>query len=179
MRTSQRWLAMLAIACVACTRAPDPAPSPDERRAIADTLVQLVKSAYDLSKPDPAKGMLSLYPDSGRVVSASGGRVVMTRDSLAAGIHYFWKYIGSNMKNASWNWQDFHIDVLSRTAAVMTATYRIPHLTPRGLPHELGGAWTAVWVKRDGRWMVIQEHLSDLPPAPADSMAAMDMARGH
>jgi hypothetical protein len=55
------------------------------------------------------------------------------------------------------------VDVLSRTAAVMTATYRVPHHTPRGDPHVIGGAWTAVFSRRNGEWVIVQEHLSDSP----------------
>jgi hypothetical protein len=57
-----------------------------------------------------------------------------------------------------------HIDVLGPDAAVLTATYRIPHLTPRGAPHIVGGAWTAVFQRRNGKWVIVQEHLSDFPP---------------
>jgi ketosteroid isomerase-like protein len=54
-------------------------------------------------------------------------------------------------------------DVLSRNAAVVTGTYRVPHRTPRGTPHELAGAMTLVFARRGGRWVVVQEHLSDRP----------------
>jgi hypothetical protein len=30
-----------------------------------------------------------------------------------------------------------------------------------GMSHVIGGAWTAVFQKRGGRWVIIQEHLSD------------------
>jgi ketosteroid isomerase-like protein len=53
--------------------------------------------------------------------------------------------------------------VLSRNAAVATGTYRIPHLNPRNQPHVLGGAMTMVFRRQGGRWVVIQEHLSDTP----------------
>jgi hypothetical protein len=43
------------------------------------------------------------------------------------------------------------------------------------MPHVIGGAWTAVFEKRGGRWYVIQEHLSDLPPV-ADSVSAKEMS---
>jgi hypothetical protein len=77
-----------------------------------------------------------------------------------------------------------HVDVLSRDAAVVTATYRIPHLTPRGMPHVIEGALTQVFARRNGRWVVVQEHLSE-PPAVMDSataaasMPGMDMSAGH
>jgi hypothetical protein len=34
-----------------------------------------------------------------------------------------------------------------------------------GAPHVIGGAWTAVFARRDGRWAIVQEHLSDVPAA--------------
>ena len=58
------------------------------------------------------------------------------------------------------------IEVLSRDAAAMTSTYRIPHTTPQGETHLLGGAWTAVFARRGGRWVIVQEHLSDAPSSP-------------
>jgi hypothetical protein len=151
-----------------------------ERRAIADTLEGMVKRAYDVSGPSTgAMGrLLSLYPDSGRVVSASGGRMLTSRDSLADGIRYFWESIGRNMREPRWIWEQMITDVIDRDAAVVTATYRVPHRTPRDVPHELAGAMTLVFARRGGRWVVVQEHLSDRPPTeeptsdmPADTTA--------
>ena len=113
--------------------------------------------------------MMSLYPATGPVYSASAGRVFTKRSELQTQIATFWQYVGSNMQNPTWEWTSMHFDVLAPDAAVMTATYRIPHTTPRGMPHVIGGAWTALFVNRGGRWVVIQEHLSDAPAAP-DSM---------
>jgi len=131
-----------------------------------------VQAAYDLSKPNVEQRLLSLYPANGRVVSAASGQILTSRDSLAMGIKAFWDNVGVNMRNPKWIWDQMLFDVLSPNAAVMTAQYHIPHLTPRNQPHTIGGAWTAVFEKRGGRWYVVQEHLSDLPPVP-DSMAAM------
>lgn len=136
--------------------------------AIRAEIEKAMRDAYDLSKPNVAERMLALYPKSGTVVSAAGGRVLTSRDSLEMGIRYFWSNVGSNMRQPRWVWEHFYVDVLSPTAAVVTATYRVPHRTPRNEPHELGGAMTAVFEKRGGRWVIVQEHLSDLP-APADS----------
>lgn len=123
-------------------------------------------NAYDLSKPDVTQRMLSLYPKSGRVVSTSVGRVTTSRDTLEAGIRYFWENVGSNMRGARWIWDAMYVDVLSPTSVVVTGSYHIPHKTPRNQDHVIGGAITAVFAKRDGNWSIIQEHLSDVPPAP-------------
>jgi len=157
-----------------CTRRADAPLSTAERSAIADTLRAMIVSAYDLTKPgDRVARMMSLYPPTGSVVSASGGRASVSRDSLSAGIRAFWEYVGQNMRDPKWTWDEWHIDVLSRDAAVVTATYHVPHLTPRGEPHTIAGAMTEVFQRRGGRWNVVQEHLSDLAQsAPDDSTAA-------
>jgi ketosteroid isomerase-like protein len=155
----------LVVACGAPDRQPLDA---SYQRSVTDTLRALIVNAYDLTKPgDKVARLMSLYPDSGRVISASGGRVTTTRDSLQAGIQAFWQYVGQNMQQPKWEWGPMLVDVLAPDAAVLTTTYRVPHLTPRGEPHVIAGAWTAVFQKRGGRWMIIQEHLSDLPEAVA------------
>ena len=108
-------------------------------------------------------------------VKVAAGQMLTSRDSVAMGIKAFWDNVGVNMREPKWIWDQMVIDVLSPNAAVMTARYHIPHLTPRNQPHTLGGAWTAVFEKRDGRWYIIQEHLSDLPAMP-DSAMTMPMA---
>jgi ketosteroid isomerase-like protein len=135
-----------------------------ERRAIADTLKGMMVRAYDLTSPgDKVARLMSLYPTEGSVISASGGQVVASRDTLEMGIRAFWQNVGQNMRDPKWEWGPMHVDVLSHDAAVVTATYRVPHITPRGEPHVIAGAWTAVFQRRDGKWVIIQEHLSDVP----------------
>ncbi len=135
-----------------------------ERKAIADSLRRLVVATYDLTGPDVVGRLMSLYPDSGAVYSTSSGHVSTTHAELRQQIQSFWQFVGANMRDPKWEWTSMRTDVLAPDAAVMTATYRIPHLNPRGLPHVIGGAWTAAFVNRGGRWVVIQEHLSDVPP---------------
>jgi len=147
--------------------------SETDRRSIVDSLTRQVKAAYDLTKPNVEQRLLSLYSPTGRVVSAAGGQMLTSRDTLAMGIKAFWQNVGANMREPKWIWDQIIVDVLAPNAAVMTATYHIPHLTPRNLPHTIGGAWTAVFQKRGDRWYIGQEHLSDLPPVPDSAMAAM------
>ena len=161
-----------AFAAHGCSAASAAQMSASEKRTIADSLKRMVVRAYDLSKPDAVASLMSLYPASGRVISASGGVTTTTRPELEQGIKAFWNYVGQNMKQPRWEWTSMTVDVLAPDAAVMTSTYRVPHLTPMGMSHVIGGAWTAVFQKRDGKWVIIQEHLSDVqsnPNLPADS----------
>ena len=137
-----------------------------DKAAIADSLKHLVVATYDLSKPNPVSRLMSLYPTDGRVISASGGVMTTTRPQLRQAIEAFWTYVGQNMKQPRWEWTSMTVDVLAPDAAVMTSTYRIPHLTPMGMNHVIGGAWTAVFQKRGGKWVIIQEHLSDVQSNP-------------
>lgn len=163
---------MLVAATVAC--AGDRLSEADRAR-IATEVETRLREAYDLSKPEVSARMLSLYPGSGAIVSANAGRVMTSRDSLEAGIRYFWDNVGVNMQEPRWVWDSFHTEVLSGDAAVVTATYRIPHRNPRGLPHLLGGAMTVLFRKQGGKWVVTQEHLSDRPQqSEPDSNATHD-----
>lgn len=160
--------AFLILSLTACgPRADNGAPyahvSAKQAEAIRREVEATLRNAYDLSKPNVVSQMLTLYPDSGHLVSASGGQVMTSRDSLATGIRDFWNNVGRNMRQPRWVWDHIYVDVLSPTAAVVTATYHVPHLTPTNQPHEIGGAMTEVFQRRGGRWVVIQEHLSDLP----------------
>jgi hypothetical protein len=162
----------LALSVLSCK--PSSTLSDAERQSIADSLTRQVKAAYDLSKPGAEQRLLSLYPASGRVVSAAGGRMMTSRDTLAMGIAAFWTNVGANMRDPQWIWDQMVFDVLAPNAAVMTATYHVPHRTPRNMPHTLAGAWTAVFQKRGDRWFIVQEHLSDLfvPDSAAAAPAA-------
>lgn len=141
-----------------------------EREAIADTLTGLIARAYDFSLNGVPERLLSLYPDTGRVVAAAAGQVTTSRAALESAIGSFWESVGQNMRDPQWVWGDIYVDVLASDAAAVTATYSIPHHTPLGRPHTIAGAWTAVFVRRGEEWVVVQEHLSDVPVVP-DSAA--------
>jgi len=169
MTTIRRCLALIAVAGTAAQLACSPNTSSttlslQQRNAIADSIRARLRAACDLSAPGFVERMMSLYPDTGRVISATGGRITTTRVELEQNIRKFWEGTGQNMRQPRWVWDTMAVDVLSPNAAVVTATYRIPHLTPRGMPHVVGGAWTAVFERRGATWVIVQEHLSDAPP---------------
>jgi ketosteroid isomerase-like protein len=171
-------LAMFTVGSFACELDRASRLDPARRAAIADTLTSMIKSAYDLKAKDVVSRFMSLYPDSGRVISASGGRVTTTRDSVESGIKSFWTNVGQRMQNPTWIWGRPLVDVLSPDAAVVTMTYRVPHRTPEGAPHTIAGAWTAVFERRAGKWVIVQEHLSEVPPEVMEGDTA-DVPAAH
>ena len=141
-------------------------PPPSSRKndvALADTLKGVIEQAYDFSRPDVVQRMNALYPDTGQVISASGGQIVASADSIRRGIAAFWDNVGRNMHDPKWHWGQVFVDRLGPDAAAMTATWSIPHTTPLGGPHVIQGAWTAVFRRIGGKWVIVMEHLSTPP----------------
>lgn len=155
--------ALLLTAGAAACSGPTPGVSVLQRISAERAIRAEVVGAYDLNRPHVPDNLMALYAPTGPIISASGGKITTSRDSLRSGIEAFWTNVGANMRDAHVDWTAMHIDVLAPDVAMMAATYRIPHKTPRGLPHVIGGAWTAVFVQRGGHWYIIEEHLSDDP----------------
>ena len=156
-RTRHRLDALIVLAGLACSAA-QPARdelSAGERQSIADSIRALLAAAYVFDGSDPVPRFMKLYADTGQVVSAASGGFTLSRDSLQRALTTFWSTTGRYMQQPTWTWGAMAIDVLSRDAAVVTARYTIPHWTPEGRPHVLGGAWTSVWAQRNGRWAIV------------------------
>ena len=153
-------VASLLLVLLGCARPPAPTGSDS---ALADTLKGRIAEAYDFSRPGIVERMQGLYPDTGRVISASGGQLTTSPDSLRAGIADFWRNVGQNMRNPKWVWGDVYVERLGPDAAVLTATWSIPHIAPTNLPHTIRGAWTAVFRRIGGKWLIVTEHLSSPP----------------
>ncbi|MGQ0537398.1 MAG: DUF4440 domain-containing protein [Gemmatimonadaceae bacterium] len=153
---------------LACARAAASDLSERDREAIADTIRGRLVAAYTLSGDSVSERLMSIYPAGGVVISASGGRVTASRDTLEAGVRSFWEGVGQYMQDPRWEWGPMHVDVLTRDAAILTTTYVVPHTTPEGERHVIGGAWTSLWKRVNSRWVVVREHLSDMPRPAAE-----------
>jgi len=166
--------ALIVALALGCSTAGAPAAelSSAERQAIADSIRTLLVDSYVFDGTDPVPRFMRLYADTGRVVSAASGGFTLARDSVQRALSTFWNTAGQYMQQPSWTWGAMSIDVLSRDAVVVTARYTVPHWTPEGRPHVLGGAWTSVWTHRPDRWAIVHEHLSDLPRVVAERVEA-------
>jgi ketosteroid isomerase-like protein len=168
-----RFPALIVILALACSNGDSATElTPEERQVIADSVRSLLTRAYVFDGTDPIPRFMQLYADTGAVVSAASGGFTVGRDSIRRALSSFWNTAGQFMQHPTWTWGEMQIDVLSRDAAVVTARYTIPHWTLEGRPHVLGGAWTSVWANRGGRWVIVQEHLSDLPRSVAERVEA-------
>jgi ketosteroid isomerase-like protein len=153
------WCGILGFAVIAACRAADSAGAPDDA-LLADSLASLIAAAYDFETPGTLERMNALYAESRDVVSASAGDIIISADSVRAGITRFWEQAGANMQEARWTWDEVHVKRLGPDAAVLTGLWSLPHIAPDGLPHTIEGAWTAVFERIDGKWKIVHEHLS-------------------
>jgi ketosteroid isomerase-like protein len=158
-----RWLVLIVVLVGVAGCAASPSDAGDDA-ALADTLSTLIADAYDFARPGTLERMIDLYDTSDRVVSASGGQVTASADSVRSGIVRFWEQAGQNMRDAEWRWDEVHVERLGGEAAVLTGTWSIPHIALDGQPHVIEGAWTAVFRRIGGEWKIVHEHLS-APPA--------------
>jgi uncharacterized protein (TIGR02246 family) len=164
MRHSSCLAALIVVLPLGCsTKSSNDDFSASDRQATADSIRAILTSTYVFDGTNPVPRFMRLYADTGAVVSAASGGFTIGRDSIERALTSFWTTAGQYMQQPSWTWGPMQVEVLSREAAVVTARYTIPHWTPEGKPHVLGGAWTTIWSRREGRWMIVQEHLSDLP----------------
>lgn len=152
---------LLALATTGCEGRPIEAAG--DPGALADTLTAILADAYDFDRPGAAERMAALYADDEMVVSASEGHLIVSADSVRAGIAGFWEEAGQNMRDARWIWREVHVDRLGADAAVLTGSWSLPHIAPAGNEHIIEGAWTAVFSRRGGEWRIVHEHLSSPP----------------
>jgi len=151
---------MLALVPGAATCNSAPKGADVYQPGLSDTLKAIIADAYDFSRPGAVERMNGLYATEAQVVSASGGSIIATRDSLQAGIAKFWNNVGKNMRDPVWRWGNVFVEPLGNDAATLTGSWSIPHIAPDGQPHTISGVWTAVFRRTGEGWKIVQEHLS-------------------
>lgn len=156
-------------ACSSASR-PEADLTPEAQRALGDSVWQELRSTYRFDGEDVVSRFMALYADTGRVISAASGGYTTNRDSVRVALTRFWDGAGKYMREPTWTWGPVAIDVLGRNGVVITAGYTVPHWTPDGAPHVIGGVWTSAWARRAGHWRIVQEHLSDMPRAEASRL---------
>lgn len=102
---------------------------------------------------------VAVYLPTGPIVSLSGGELITSRDSVAAGVGGFFRR--ATAMNITF--PDPKIDVLGPDAAAIATPFVLTATDSAGKQVEMRGAWSGVLAIRDGRVRVLQEHQSNLP----------------
>jgi len=122
------------------------------RAAIEEAVKQ---AAWQHLTAENAAAALSHYePDA---VVASDGRLYPSFELFAADARDFFDTL-HQVDLAEWD--EMHVQVLSRDIAVLTAKVRWSSTDTEGVRLDLTGVWTAVYVEHDGRWLIRTRHES-------------------
>lgn len=155
-----------AVATSACDQsrkvadaASEVALTPEQRAVVEDTVRKVAASAVATANRRDVDAFMRFYPDSG-VATVGGGLVLMDRDSLHGVITEAWGVPW--MKSMVSDVKIERLDVLGPAAAAVTTTSTTT-IDSAGKKLTFRNAWTGVWANRDDRWVVVQEHSSQLP----------------
>jgi ketosteroid isomerase-like protein len=113
-----------------------------------------------IAKGDTVAAMADYLP-SGPLVSASGGKLATSRDSVIAGLRSFYQ----TTKSRELTIRSTKIDVLAPDVAALTADFVLSSKDSAGKSNEVRGVYSAVLATRDGRLRIIQENQSNAPQA--------------
>jgi ketosteroid isomerase-like protein len=140
-------------------RHPPASPELDaaQRAAIEEAVRQ---AAWQHLKSENAAVALSHYePDA---ILASNGSLYPSFERFAEDAREFYRTLRQIDLAA---WDEMHVQILGRDAAVLTATVRWSSIDTGGVRTDLKGVWTAVFVRRAEGWKICTRHESFEPVA--------------
>ena len=136
---------------------------PERRTAIQEAVKQL---AWEhLRAKDAAEALGHYEPDA---IVASNASLYPSFEGFAADVREFY---GTLRKIDLAVWDEMHVQVLSEDAAVLTATVRWSSTDTASVRLDLKGVWTAVYIRRNGRWSICTRHESFEPLAGQEGEA--------
>ncbi len=129
------------------------------RRTAIEQAVE--RAAWEHLRAPDAKTALGYY-DAGAVVVCDG-RWYESFEEFAQDAREFYRTLREVHVAA---WDRVHVEVLSDSSAVFTATVRWESTDTSGVQTELEGVWTAIWVQTPSGWRIVVRHESFTPTSP-------------
>jgi uncharacterized protein (TIGR02246 family) len=168
LRTTCRLSVYLLIGAglAACqTQARRESPTAVDTRAIEDTLRAIVTQSFKDIEAKNAEGVLR--PMTEDIVFVGDGMMIVGRDSLmrmTTRAFSEWRTVKAELKIT-------RVQVLAPDAAVLNWESHVNATTNKGVQIPLGGMVTAVFVKRDGKWLITQQQqCAPMPPEVPTNM---------
>ncbi|MBI4502428.1 MAG: nuclear transport factor 2 family protein [Gemmatimonadetes bacterium] len=158
-------LGLLSVAAIAACRSGEKHPATAvESRAVEDTLRAIVMQTFEAIQVQDAERALAVLSED--VIYIGDGLVVIGRDSLLRMTQRAfanWHKVKADVKIT--HFQQFAPDV-----AVMNWESHISATDGKGVDRPYGGIATAIFVKRNGRWSIVQQQqCAPMPPeVPSD-----------
>ncbi len=158
---NRRACTALLLVAAACKPAGSGAMS-DQDRATVAAGVRQADAAFWAALPSRNVDSVMAHFAS-NVVFADEGMIFPTRDSLTVAAR---ATMGTE-RSAQVTVGDRRITVLGPDAAVLTTTFEEMVVDTAGGSATFKGAWSAVWQREHGRWLMVQSHESLPSPEAA------------
>ena len=158
-----RWvgIVMSLLFVTSCTNGPRPELTASQRQAIADTVRQQAAALYADENRRSAEVFIQQMSDSD-FHYASTGNLFPTKDSLSRAA----RQRVSALRELTYTLRDSgYVSVLSPDAAVFTGAYDEVAVDSGGKKTTYRDAWTGVYERRNGKWVITHGHFSRAPVA--------------
>lgn len=126
--------------------------SPEERSAIVEELTQALDDYGDAMVRLDLEAMVEFYDDSEDFVFAGDGEILGGHDEWVALLA---RYNEETEKWTNWQRRNVNVAVLSRDVASLTFEFEYAKINKDGSTVDAHGAWTYVFKRRDGGWVVV------------------------
>lgn len=132
-------------------------PEPVElTKTLRDQIKAEVKqAAIDHINTKDAPTALSHYTED--AIAVSNTTLFLSLSELAEDVNAYYNILKEVNLTV---WDEMNINVIDTDAAVITATFRYSFTDTNDVKTDLKGAWTALYVRRNGKWKIRVRHES-------------------
>ena len=133
----------------------DPDPSKLSKSHVAQIKAEVKQAAIDHLNTKDAETALSHFADD--VIAVSNDKLFPSFEALAEDVRAYYEIL-KEVNFATWD--EIHIHVITRNAAVFTAKFLYSFTSKDNNRTDLQGIWTTIYVRDKGRWKIRVRHES-------------------
>jgi uncharacterized protein (TIGR02246 family) len=133
----------------------DPDPSKLSESKIAQIKAEVKQAAIHHLNTRDAETALSHFADD--IIAVSNDKLFPSLEELSEDVRAYYEIL-KEVNLAVWD--EIHIRVISRNAAVFTAKFRYSFTSKDNNRTDLQGIWTALYVRDKDRWKIRVRHES-------------------
>ena len=133
----------------------NPDPSKLSESQVAQIEAEIKQAAIDHLNTKDTDTALSHFADD--IIAVSNDKLFPSLEKLSEDVRAYYKIL-KEVNLAAWD--EIHIRVISRNAAVFTAQFRYSFTSKDNNRTDLQGIWTTLYVRDKGRWKIRVRHES-------------------
>jgi len=151
-------LLLVAVACQPATME----LTEEQRATVTDELTQAYTDVTDVISRFDGEAWLGYFESSGDMYFTEFGEI-WSWSMLADTVRAHWP----GMQMTSFAWGDLNIQVLAPDVGIVTTTFDESFTDAEGTPMDMNGTFTAVWVRTDTGWKIVNASVTLPQPEPS------------